>query len=103
MCARFQANPKMSHLTIVKRIIKYVNGTSDLVFFYSKESNLFLARYFDVDWVGNANDRKSTTRWYFYVGTNLVTWTSKKQSSVSLSTAKAEYIAAGSCCSHFFG
>ena len=42
MCARFQANPKMSHLTAVKRIIKYVNGTSDFGLFYSKESNVSL-------------------------------------------------------------
>ena len=49
--------------------------------------------------MGNADDRKSTTGGCFYVGANLVAWISKKQNSVSLSTAKAKYIAAGSCCS----
>ena len=57
-----------------------------LVFFYS-------------DWAGNADDKKSTTGGCFYVGANLVAWMSKKQNSVSLSTAEAESIAAGSCCS----
>ena len=78
VCARFQANPKMSHLATVKRIIKYVSGTSDFGLFYSKESNVFLVGYSDANWASNANDRKSTTSECFYVGTNLVAWMSKK-------------------------
>jgi hypothetical protein len=57
-----------------------------------------LARYSDADWAGNAYDRKSTSGGCFYVGTNLVAWMSRKQASISLSTAEAEYIAARSCC-----
>ena len=67
VCARFQANPKMSHLTAIKRIIKYVSGTSDFGLFYSTESNVSLARYSNADWVGNVDDRKSTTSGCFYV------------------------------------
>ena len=81
------------------RHIKYVGGTGDYGLFYSKESNLSLAGFSDTDWAGNADDRKSTTYGCFYVGANLVVWMSKKQNFVSLSTAKAEYIATGSCCS----
>ena len=44
------------------------------------------------------DDRKSTLGGYFYLGNNLVSWMSKKQNLVSLSTAKADYIAMGSCC-----
>ena len=99
VCSRFQSNPKVSHLNAVKRIIKYVSGTCDYGLFYSKESNLSLAGFSDSDWAGNADDRKSTIGGCFYVGANLVAWMSKKQNSVSLSTAEAEYIAAGSCCS----
>ena len=84
---------------LLKRIIKYVSGTCDYGLFYSKESNLFLAGYSDSDWAGNADDRKSTIGRCFYVGANLVAWMSKKQNSVSLSTAEVEYIVAGSCCS----
>ena len=93
VCSRFQSNPKISHLNVVKRIKKYVSRTCDYGLFYSKESNLFLAGFFDLDWVGNADDRKSTTGGCFYVGANLVAWMSKKQNFVSLSTAEAEYIA----------
>ena len=89
VCARFQANPKMSHLTIVKRIIKYVSGTSDFGLFYSQGSNVSLAGYSDTDWVGNADNRKSTIGGCFYVGTNLVAWMSKKQNSISLSIVEA--------------
>jgi len=98
VCARFQAHPKESHLTAVKRIIRYVNATVHYGIYFSRETNLVLARYSDADWAGNADDRKSTSGRCFYVGTNLVAWMSRKQASISLSTAEAKYIAAGSCC-----
>ena len=96
---RFQSNPKVSHLNAVKLIIKYVGGTCDYGLFYSKESNLSLAGFSDFDWAGNVDDRNSTTNGCFHVRANLVAWMSKRQNSVSLSIAEAEYIAAGSCCS----
>nr|XP_023878272.1 uncharacterized protein LOC111990720 [Quercus suber] len=99
VCSRFQYNPKVSHLNAVKRIIKYVSETCNYGLFYSKESNLSLAGFFNLDWAGNVDDRKSTTGGCFYVGANLVAWMNKKQNSASLSTAEVEYIAAGSCCS----
>ena len=87
--ARFQANHKMSHLTVIKRIIKYVSGTSDFGLFYSQRSNVSLAGYSDTDWARNVDDRKLTLGVCFYVGTNLVACMSKKQNSISLSTAEA--------------
>ncbi|XP_019189509.1 PREDICTED: uncharacterized protein LOC109183937 [Ipomoea nil] len=64
------------------------------------DKTLFIKRsgYSDADWAGNADDRKSTSGGCFFLGKNLVAWLSKKQNSISLSTAEAEYIAAGSCC-----
>ena len=96
VCATYQSNPKESHMTALKRIIKYVKTTAEFDEWYSKDTNDVLAGYFDVDWTRNADDRKSTSR--VYVGNNLVSWMSKKQNSIFLSTAEAEYIAAGSCC-----
>ena len=78
VCSRFQSNPKVSHLNAVKRIIKYVSGTCDYGLFYSKESNLSLAKFSYLDWADNANDRKSTTDGCFYIGANLVSRMSKK-------------------------
>ena len=97
VCARFQAAPKESHLTTVKRIIRYINGTSDYGIQYSRDSNECQARYSDANRAGCIEDRKSTSGGCFYLGNNLVSWMSKKQNSVSLSTAKAEYIAMASC------
>jgi hypothetical protein len=74
VCACFQANPKESHLTVVKRIISYVNDTLSYGIWYYRETNLVVAGYTDVDWAGNADDRKSTSGGCFYVGNNLVAW-----------------------------
>ncbi|XP_050289596.1 secreted RxLR effector protein 161-like [Quercus robur] len=98
VCARYQLAPKESHLTMVKQIIRYINRTPDYGLWYSKDSNACLTGYIDADWVGSMDDRKSASGGCFYLGNNLVSWMSKKQNSISLSTAEAEYIAARSCC-----
>ncbi|CAM8882852.1 unnamed protein product [Rhodiola kirilowii] len=98
ICARYQADPKESHLLQLKRIIKYVCGTVDFGIWYTKDTNPYLVGYCDADWAGNVEDRKSTSGGCFFLGNNLVSWFSKKQNSISLSTAEAEYIIAGSCC-----
>ena len=59
VCARYQANPKESHMTALKRIIKYVKTTAEFSVWYNKDTNDVLAGYSDADWVRNANDRKS--------------------------------------------
>ncbi|KAL5546230.1 hypothetical protein UlMin_005917 [Ulmus minor] len=96
VCARFQADPKESHLQAVKRIIRYVNGTLDYGFWYFMDTTTDLVGYSDADWACTIDDRKSTSGGCFYLGNNLVLWFSKKQNSISLSTAEAEYIASGS-------
>ena len=98
VCAHFQVAPKESHLTAVKRIIRYVNRTSNYGIWYSRDSNNCLARYLDFDWAGCVNDRKSTSRDCFYLRNNMVSRMSKMQNSVFLSMTEVKYIAAGSCC-----
>ncbi|KAG9442375.1 hypothetical protein H6P81_018229 [Aristolochia fimbriata] len=98
VCARYQASLKESHLQAVKRILRYVHGTTKLGIFYSNSSAIALVGYSDADWAGNSDDRKITSGGCFYLRTNLVAWYCKKQNSIFLSTAEAEYIAAGSCC-----
>ena len=72
VCARYQANPKESHMIALKRIIKYVKTTADFDVWCSKDTNNVLAGYSDTDWAENADDRKTTSRGCFYVGNNLV-------------------------------
>ncbi|GAA0161970.1 transmembrane signal receptor [Lithospermum erythrorhizon] len=98
VCARFQADPKESHLNLVKRIIKYVQGTVNHGLLYSFDTNNSLVRYRDTNWAGNSEDRKSTSGGCFFLENNLVSWFSRKQNSISISTTKAEYIVAGSAC-----
>ncbi|GMP54042.1 hypothetical protein CsSME_00019320 [Camellia sinensis var. sinensis] len=97
VCARYQASPKESHLLAVKRIIKYVNGPLGYGVWFSTDTTAEITGFSDADWAGCADDRKSTSGVCFYLGNNLVSWHSKKQNAISLSTAEAEYIAAGSC------
>ena len=85
-------------MTALKRIIKYVKTTTEFGVWYSKDTSDVLAGYSDANWAGNADDRKSTSRDCFYVGNNLVSWMSKKQNSILLSTTEAKYIVAGSYC-----
>jgi hypothetical protein len=98
LCARYQANPKELHLKAVKRILKYVKGSLNLGLWYGKQSDLDLIGYADADFAGDRMDRKSTSGTCQFLGGSLVSWSSRKQTSVALSTTEAEYVAAGSCC-----
>ncbi|KAK2990384.1 hypothetical protein RJ640_003017 [Escallonia rubra] len=98
ICARFQACPKESHLSAVKRIFKYLSGTLNLGLWYPRNSSIDLVGFSDSDYAGCLVDRKSTSGTCQFLGDALVSWHSKKQTSVALSTAEAEYVAAGSCC-----
>ncbi|XP_074364740.1 secreted RxLR effector protein 161-like [Apium graveolens] len=98
LCARFQADPKESHLIAVKRIFRYLKGTLNLGIWYPKDIGFDLIGYTDSDYAGCKIDRKSTSGSCQFLGRRLVSWFSKKQHSVSTSTAEAEYIAAGSYC-----
>ena len=78
ICARYQSDPKESHLIAVKRIIRYVASTLNIGLWYPYETNVQLAGYSDADWAGNLDDRKSTSGGCFFIGNCLVSWFSKK-------------------------
>ena len=96
VCARYQTNPKESHVTVVKRIIKYVKSTSNSGVWYDKDTNDVLAGYSNADCASNADDHKRAFGGCFYLRNNFVSWISKKQNSIYLSIAEVEYIAATS-------
>jgi hypothetical protein len=98
MCARFQANSKEVHLRAVKRIMRYLVYTPKFGLWYPKGSTFDLIGYSDADYARCKINRKSTSETCQFMGRSLVSWASKKQNSVALFTAEAEYIVAGHCC-----
>ncbi|WVZ71103.1 LOW QUALITY PROTEIN: hypothetical protein U9M48_019724 [Paspalum notatum var. saurae] len=98
LCARFQADPRESHLTAVKRILRYLKHTPSIGLWYPKGASFELLGYSDSDFAGCRVERKSTSGACYLLGRSLVSCSSKKQNCVSLSTAEAEYIVAGSSC-----
>ncbi|XP_060202729.1 secreted RxLR effector protein 161-like [Lycium barbarum] len=97
-CARFQSSPKESHLKAAKRILRYLKGTPNLVLFYSSGDNFYLVGYVDADYAGYLVDRKSTSGMTHFLGSCLISWGTKKQNYVALSTAEAKHVVIASCC-----
>eukprot|EP00253_Pinus_taeda_P025845 PITA_25845 len=87
---RFQANPKEAHHQAVKRIFKYLQRTENYCLWYPRDTDLTLHAYIDSDWAGSVNDRNNTSGGACFMGSRLVSWLSKKQSSIALSTTGAE-------------
>lgn len=94
--AKYCARPSEAHLTAVKRIFRYLKGTVDLGLKFKSQRNLSPVGYSDADWAGDRDDRHSTSGNLFLMASSPISWMSKKQSVVALSSAEAEYIALSS-------
>ncbi|GKB29206.1 hypothetical protein Tco_0868607 [Tanacetum coccineum] len=90
-CARYQVNPKVSHLHVVKRIFRYLKGQPKLGLWYPKDSPFDLVAYTDSDYTGASLDKKSTTGGCQFIGCRLISWQFKKQTVVANSITEAEY------------
>ena len=91
--SKFCASPTQGHLTAAKRILRYLKGTTYLGLSYKKCAEGNLTGYSDADWAGDMDDRHSTSGNVFFLAGGAVSWLSKKQATVALSTAEAEYVA----------
>ncbi|GJX65857.1 hypothetical protein Tco_0300200 [Tanacetum coccineum] len=98
MCARYQAKPAEKHLHAVKRIFKYLRGAVNRGLWYPKDSFIALTAYADADHVGCQDTRRSTSGCMQLLGDRLVSRSSKRQKSVTISSTEAEYIAMYGCC-----
>ena len=87
--ARFLVASKKSHLTAVKRIIRYLIWTTDLGLWYAHSTHFYLIGYSDADFACDKNDGKRTSGTCQMLGHSLVSWHSKKQASVALSTTES--------------
>ncbi|KAE8725329.1 hypothetical protein F3Y22_tig00008957pilonHSYRG00078 [Hibiscus syriacus] len=91
--SRYMTNPGKEHWNTVKRILRYIKGTSNVALCYGG-SNLLINGYVDSDYAGDLDKSKSTTGYVFKVAGGAVSWVSKLQSVVATSTTEAEYVAA---------
>ena len=91
--AKYCSKPTKEHWIAVKRIMRYLKGTHNLGLTYKKSDSNSCVGFSDSDWAGDLDDSKSTSGYIFQVGGTAISWKSRKQSCVALSTAEAEYIA----------
>ncbi|XP_073016727.1 secreted RxLR effector protein 161-like [Primulina eburnea] len=98
LISRFMANPKSSHWLVAKKILRYLKGTTDFGILYKRGSrNAGLLSYTNINYAGDLDYRKSTSSFAFIMGSGAISWASKKQRVVRLSTTEAEYIVAALC------
>jgi hypothetical protein len=90
ICLHMHA-PQKPHLALVKRVLRYVRGTLDFGLHLRASSSTSLTAYFDVDWAGYPDTRRSTSGHCIYYGDSLISWSSKRQTTVSRSSVEAEY------------
>jgi hypothetical protein len=83
LCARFQAPPRCSHRTVVQRIFWYLKYTLKFGIWYSTSSSLDLVGFFDADFVSCGIDQKSTSSTCHFLGSSLICWSARKQSSTA--------------------
>ncbi|GJS99968.1 retrovirus-related pol polyprotein from transposon TNT 1-94 [Tanacetum coccineum] len=98
MCARYQARPTEKHLNAIKTIFRYLKGTVNQGLWYPKDSSIALIAFADADHAGCQDTRRSTSGSMQFLEDKLISWSSKMQKSVTISSTEAEYITLSSCC-----
>jgi hypothetical protein len=91
--SQYLVEPRRVHLVATKYLMRYLKGTLDYGLCYTGDFDFKLYGYTNSDWVGSASDRKNTSGCFSF-GSGMTSWQSRKHSSIALSTAEAEYIAA---------
>lgn len=92
--SQFMSMPKHVHFVAAKHILRYLRDTIGYGLKYPLNTSITLEGYSDADWAGSIKDRKNTSGICFSLGSAVISWACRKQSSVALSTAEAEYIVA---------
>ncbi|KAL4325065.1 hypothetical protein GQ457_11G028180 [Hibiscus cannabinus] len=93
LLSRFMQSPSKVHYGAAKRVLRYLKETCSYGLWYSNSGNFKLLGFSDSDWAGSVDDRKSTIGYLFMLGSNVISWFSKKQPSTALSSSEAEYMA----------
>jgi hypothetical protein len=96
--SQFQVEPRQEHWIVAKHVLRYIRGTIKYGLRYTSSSNIQLHGFTDSDWAESAEDRKSTSGMCFSLGSVMISWGSRKQNSIALSTAEEEYMEAYEVC-----
>jgi histone deacetylase 1/2 len=88
---QFLHKPTTVHWSAVKRILRYLQSTVDMGLRIRKSPSILVSAFSDADWAGCSDDRRSTGGFAVFLGSNLISWSSKKQATVSRSSTEAEY------------
>ena len=91
LVSKFMHQPKEAHLQAALRIVQYLKGTPGKGILFKRKKSVSLEVYTDADYVGSVVNRRSTTGYCTFLGGNLVTWKSKKQSAIARSSVEAEF------------
>jgi Reverse transcriptase (RNA-dependent DNA polymerase)/Retrotransposon gag protein/Integrase core domain/Chromo (CHRromatin Organisation MOdifier) domain/GAG-pre-integrase domain len=91
--SKFSEDPNDSHLQAAKRILRYLKGTRNYKLYLGKNTEITLKGYSDANYANDIDTRKSTTGYLFYFCGGVISWSSKRQPTVALSTTEAEYMA----------
>jgi hypothetical protein len=96
LAARYMERPTEMHVAAVKRVLRYLKGTLNLGILYKcrADNELMMQGWTDSDYAGDHDDRKSTSGYIFTMGSSAISWSSKKQPIVTLSTTEAEFVSA---------
>ncbi|XP_065368828.1 uncharacterized protein LOC135961258 [Calliphora vicina] len=90
--SRFGINPGRPHWEAVKRVMRYLKGTIDKGIVYKKQTEDEIKGFCDADWAGDVDDRKSTTGYVFVYQSGAISWSTRKQKTVALSSTEAEFM-----------
>ena len=97
LTSRYMVRPTDFHLQAAKRILRYLKGTASYGIHYKRNKGSELEAYTDSDYAGDMDDQKSTSGYAFLLSSGAISWGSKKQPIVTLSTTEAEFVAAAVC------
>ena len=97
--SQYLVNPGHIHLVGAKHVMRYLNETLDYGLRYASDGEIRLHGFIDLDWAGSVEYRKSTSGFCFSVGSCMISWFNRKQSSIELGMSRVEHIASCSSCS----